>query len=176
MATAPGRFSGRRSAAALTLMLLAALTSLSCSRSQQTTSTSESAGVARQPGAKGSRGASGSARVRVEQIVLGREMTADRRVITTGNETFEPADTVFASVTLAAPTPAAQLVGRWKAPDGTVVYESTETVQPSNEETAVTFHMVKPSGLRPGTYTLELLQGGQVVGTKQVTIVARMGS
>ncbi|TMQ59344.1 MAG: hypothetical protein E6K75_04165 [Candidatus Eisenbacteria bacterium] len=99
-------------------------------------------------------------------------MTADRRVIATGNESFTPGDTVFASVVLAAPVPAAQLVGRWKAADGTVVYESTQAVQPSQDEAAVIFHLVKPAGLPPGAYTLEVLADGRVAGTKEVTVVA----
>ena len=140
-------------------LLLPCFALLSCSKKQETTTTGES-------------GSTGGAKVHVDQIVLGREMTADRRVITVDKATFTPGDTVFASVNLAAPTPAVQLVGRWKASDGTVVDETTEVVLPSNEPTAVTFHMVKPAGLPPGTYTLEVLQDGEVVGTKEVTIVA----
>ena len=152
-------------------LLLATAGLLSCSRSRETTTT-ESGGVAQQHGAGGSRGSANTAGIRIARIVLGREMTADRRVIATGNESFTPGDTVFASVVLAAPVPAAQLVGRWKAADGTVVYESTQALLPSQDEAAVIFHLVKPAGLTPGTYTLEVLADGRVVGTKEVTVVA----
>jgi len=142
----------------LSVLLLAAFALLSCSKKQETT-TSES-------------GTTGTAKIHVDGIVLGREMTADRRVITVDKATFTPGDTVFAAVNLAGPTPAVQLVGRWKASDGTVVYETTEAVLPSETPTAVTFYMVKPAGLAPGIYTLEVLDEGQVVGTKEVTIEA----
>jgi hypothetical protein len=153
------RKSPRLAASLLVASVIAALAVVSCSKKQETTTTGES-------------GTTGAAKIHVDQIVLGREMTADRRVITVDKATFTPGDTVFAAVNLAAPTPAVQLVGRWKASDGTVVDETTEVVLPSDQPTAVTFHMVKPAGLPPGTYTLEVLDNGQVVGTKEVTIVA----
>jgi hypothetical protein len=156
----PSSLDPKRSFLAVSFLLLASFVVLSCSKKQETASTTNESG------------STGAAKIHVDQIVLGREMTADRRVITVDNTTFTPGDTVFAAVTLAAPTPAVQLVGRWKAPDGTVVYETTEAVLPSDTPTAVTFYMVKPSGLPPGTYTLEVLDNGQVVGTKEVTIVA----
>jgi|SRR5882672_1251390 len=155
----PSSLDPKRSFLTVAFLLLATFALLSCSKKQETASTNES-------------GTTGAAKIHVDQIVLGREMTADRRVITVANPSFAPGDTVFASVSLAAPTPAVQLVGRWKASDGTVVDETTEVVPPSDQPTAVTFHMVKPAGLPPGTYTLEVLDNGQVVGTKEVTIVA----
>ena len=151
--------SPRLAAAPLVAGIITVLAVVSCSKKQETTTTGES-------------GSTGGAKVHVDQIVLGREMTADRRVITVDKATFTPGDTVFASVVLAAPVPAAQLVGRWKAADGTVVYESTQALQPSQDEAAVIFHMVKAAGLTPGTYTLEVLADGRVVGTKEVTVLA----
>jgi len=156
----PSSLDPKRSFLAVAFLLLASFVLLSCSKKQETAGTTNESGN------------TGAAKIHVDQIVLGREMTADRRVITVDNTTFTPGDTVFASVNLAAPTPAVQLVGRWKASDGTVVYETTEAVLPSDTPTAVTFYMVKPGGLPPGAYTLEVLDNGQVVGTKEVTIVA----
>src|SRR5438876_12142909 len=92
-------------------LLLATAGLLSCSRSRETTTT-ESGGVAQQHGAGGSRGSANTAGIRIARIVLGREMTADRRVIATGKESFTRGDTLFASVVLVAPVPAPQPASR----------------------------------------------------------------
>ncbi len=155
-------------------LMLAGAALLSCSRSQENRTETRSGTTETQPGATGTHrvGTTGTRGVRVEEVALGREMTADRRVITTGNATFTPGDTVFASVILAGPVPATQLTARWKSADGTLVHESTQTVAPGSEGTAVLFQVVKPAGLAPGTYTLEVLADGEVVATKEFTVTA----
>ena len=108
--------------------------------------------------------------VQVSRVDLGNSLTSDRRVITTTTTSFAPKDTVYASVVLAAPTPASQLTARWTAPDGAVVSETTQTVSASPEEGVAQFQVATPDGLPPGTYKLEILVDGQVVSTRDFTI------
>jgi hypothetical protein len=110
--------------------------------------------------------------IKVSRIDLGREMTADRRVITTGDASFTPGDTVFASVILSGPAEPTQVTARWTSADGQLVAESTETVTAGQLETAAMFHMVKPAGLPPGTYRVDILANGQVLNTKEFTVTA----
>jgi len=137
-------------------LLIAAV--LSCSRSQtpDTQTSTQSSTTTTQ-------------RVTVSRIDLGSGLTSDRRVITTEGA-FAPHDTVYAAVVLAPPSPAADVTARWTAPDGAVVSETTQTVTPSDAEAVTQFQVVKPEGLAPGTYKLEIVVDGQVVSTKEFTV------
>ncbi|HMI30774.1 MAG TPA: hypothetical protein VK527_03475 [Candidatus Limnocylindrales bacterium] len=109
--------------------------------------------------------------VHVNRIDLGRGLTSDRRVITT-DQSFTPGDTVYASVVLAPPVAASQVTARWTSSDGQVVYEATQEAMPSETEAVMQFQMVKPAGLALGGYKVEILVDGQVVSTKEFTVVA----
>lgn len=109
--------------------------------------------------------------VKVSQIDLGRALSSDRRVVTT-DQPFTPGDTVYAAVILTGPVPASQVTARWTASDGTVVAEDTQTVAASDAEEVAQFHMVKPAGLPPGNYRVDVLVDGQVVSTKDFTIAS----
>ena len=109
--------------------------------------------------------------VRVSSIDLGRGLTSDRRVITT-DQSFTPGDTVYAAVVLAPPVPPSQVTARWVSSDGTVVYESTLPVTPGETEAVMQFKMVKPAGIPPGSYKVEILADGQVVSSKEFTVTA----
>ena len=108
-------------------------------------------------------------RVQVNRIDLGRSIGADSRVTTT-SESFAPRDTVYAAVVMAGPAPGAQVTARWTSPDGSIVTESTQMVPASETEAVTEFHIVKPEGLVPGTYRVDILVDGQVASTKQFTI------
>jgi hypothetical protein len=110
-------------------------------------------------------------KIHVNRIDLGRGLTSDRRVITT-DQAFTPGDTVYASVVLAPPVSGSQVTARWTSSDGQVVFESTQNVAPSETETVMQFQMVKPAGLAPGAYKLEILVDGQVVISKDFTVTA----
>ncbi len=109
--------------------------------------------------------------VHVSSIDLGRGLTSDRRVITT-DQSFTPGDTVYAAVVLAPPVPPSQVTARWVSSDGTVVYESTLPVTPGETEAVMQFKMVKPAGIPPGSYKVEILADGQVVSSKEFTVTA----
>ena len=109
--------------------------------------------------------------VHVNRINLGRGLTSDRRVITT-DQAFTPGDTVYASVVLAPPVSGSRVTARWTSSDGQVVFESTQDVAPSETEAVLQFQMVKPAGLAPGGYKLEILVDGQVVSSKEFTVTA----
>jgi len=109
--------------------------------------------------------------IRVNRINLGRGLTSDRRVITT-DQAFTPGDTVYASVVLAPPVSGSEVTARWTSSDGQVVFESTQNVPQSESETVMQFQMVKPAGLAPGGYKLEILVDGQVVSSKEFTVRA----
>src|SRR5262249_9759253 len=142
----------------LSLTLMAALTLASCARQTPQTTTETSTTQTRT--------------VQVSHIDLGNSLTSDRRVITTSAPSFAPKDTVYASVILAAPVPAAQVTARWTAPDGAVVSETTQTVAASPGEGVAQFQVATPDGLPPGNYKLEILVDGQVVSTKDFTIAS----
>jgi hypothetical protein len=140
------------------LPALCALALISCSRSEtvpesETTTSTE------------------TRRVQVNRIDLGRAIGADSRITTT-TESFAPRDTVYAAVVLAGPAPGAQVTARWTSPDGSVVTETTQTVPASEAEAVTEFHIVKPEGLAPGTYRVDILVDGQVASTKEFTIIA----
>lgn len=145
----------------LFLAALCALPLISCSRKEPAPESK----TTRQPTPAETR------TVRVESIDLGRRLSSDRRVITT-DQAFTPGDTVYAAVVLAPPVPAAEMTARWVSADGTVVYESSRTLTPSEAESAAPFQMAKPAGIPPGAYKLELLVGGAVVRTKSFTVSA----
>ena len=67
---------------------------------------------------------------------------------------------------------ASQVTARWTSSDGQVVYEATQEAMPSETEAVMQFQMVKPAGLAPGSYKVEILVDGQVVSTKEFTVVA----
>src|SRR3989442_13694485 len=109
--------SPRLAAAPLVAGIITVLAVVSCSKKQETTTTGES-------------GSTGGAKVHVDQIVLGRDMTAGRGAITVDNATFTPGDTVFAPVVLAAPVAAGQLVRRWKAAARTGAFAASQPLHP----------------------------------------------
>ena len=110
--------------------------------------------------------------VQVKSIDLGRALTSDRRVITT-DRSFTPGDTIFASVVVTPPVPASEVTARWTASnDGVVVYESTEALTPGETEAVMQFKMVKPAGIPPGTYKLNILVDGRTVSSKGFTVQA----
>jgi hypothetical protein len=157
-------FTGRRTTfSTLTRVFLAllAIAMISCTRKETVSQD--------QPGTSTTTTTTSS--IQVSRIDLGRELASDRRVIT-WSTSFKPADTVYAAVVLAAPVPAGQMTARWTSADGQVVYEETQTVVPSEVEAVTQFHMVKPAGLPPGAYKLEVLVDGQVVNSKDFTITA----
>jgi len=110
-------------------------------------------------------------KVHVRSIDLGRGLTSDRRVITT-DQPFTPGDTIYAAVVLAPPVPPSQVTARWSSADGQVVYESTLPATPGETEAVMQFKMVKPAGIPPGTYKVEILVDGQVVSSKEFTVTA----
>ena len=110
--------------------------------------------------------------VKVTRIDLGRELTSDRRVVS-WNNSFAPGDTVFAAVVLTGPGAPTQVTARWSSADGQVLGETTETVAVGEGETATMFHLVEPTGIPQGSYKVEILVDGQVVGSKDFTITAR---
>jgi len=110
-------------------------------------------------------------KVHVRSIDLGRGLTSDRRVITT-DQPFTPGDTIYAAVVLAPPVPPSQVTARWSSADGQVVFESTLPVTPGETEAVMQFKMVKPAGIPPGAYKVEILVDGQVVSSKEFTVTA----
>ena len=107
--------------------------------------------------------------VAVSRIDLGKGVGTDHAVTQT-SETFMPKETVYAAVVTTGSAPTAQLTARWTTLDGQVVDETTQTITPSGPETVNEFHIVKPEGLAPGHYRLEILVDGQPAGTKEFVV------
>lgn len=109
-----------------------------------------------------------AAEVRVTTIDLGSELQADKRV-TQPMSTFQPTQTIYASVSTEGVSPSATITARWLAPDGTVVTETTETIAPNGPE-VTEFHISKPDGWPAGKYAVEILVNGNTAGRREFEI------
>jgi hypothetical protein len=107
---------------------------------------------------------------RVTAVTLGTALGADNRVAA-GRETntFQPTDTVYASVATQGRATGSTLTARWTYEDGQVVDETTQTISAAGA--AVTeFHIAMPDGFPAGQYHLEVLLNGQSIERRSFTV------
>ena len=113
-------------------------------------------------------GTTATTAVRVTDVTLGRAIGGDK-AITDRTETFNPNDTIYASVTTDGSANSAALRARWTFEDGQVVDESTNTIAPNNRE-RTEFHIAKPNGWPAGKYKLEVFLDNRSVETKDFEV------
>jgi hypothetical protein len=111
-----------------------------------------------------------AAGVAVTAVDLGRSVGSDNRVAEK-TETFTPKDVVYATVITSGTSPSTVLKATWTYQDGQVVDTTERTIAPSGE--AVTeFHIVKPDGLPPGKYKVDVFLDGNQVQSKEFEVKA----
>jgi hypothetical protein len=98
-------------------------------------------------------GTTGTA-VQVTDVTMGRALGSDKSV-TDRTETFQPNDTIYASVATTGSAQSATLRARWTFEDGQLVDEATRTIAPNDRE-RTEFHISKPDGWPAGKYKLEV--------------------
>jgi hypothetical protein len=105
----------------------------------------------------------------VSNVMIGKRIGSGNRM-TDPSFQFAPLDTVFLSVGTEGGSGPDKLTAAWRSQTGEVLQQSTETVQPENQNTA--FRLSQPKGLKPGTYKVIVFLGGDSVDTK-VFVVKR---
>ncbi|HWN82229.1 MAG TPA: hypothetical protein VNM87_09055 [Candidatus Udaeobacter sp.] len=94
----------------------------------------------------------------VTGVELGKAIQANKRVVMAQN-TFAPADTIYAVVMTEGIADSATLIARWTYEDGQLVDESTQSIMmsgPANTE----FHIMKPNGWPAGKYQVQISLNG----------------
>jgi hypothetical protein len=106
--------------------------------------------------------------VRVTDVTLGRAVGGDRSV-TDRTETFNPNDTIYASIATDGTADSVTLRVRWTFEDGQLVDESSRTISPRGRE-HTEFHISKPDGWPTGRYRLEVFVNEQAAETKEFRV------
>lgn len=146
-----------RSTTRVALLVMALLAVGACGKKEQPATQTSGGAIA-----------PGPASVQVADVILGRSVSADKRVADQ-TDTFSPRDTIYASVHTTGTSQNANLAARWTYQDGQVVTESNQSISPTGDA-YTEFHIFKPSGWPAGKYTLHLLVNGQEVQTKDLTV------
>jgi hypothetical protein len=105
----------------------------------------------------GTIGTSGSV-LRVTDVSLGRTLQPDKS-IGDRTDTFQPQDTIYASIATEGSAPSTTVTTRWTYQDGQLVNESTQTIA-STGDARTEFHISKPDGWPEGAYKLYVLLNG----------------
>ena len=104
----------------------------------------------------------------VTGVELGKAIQPGKRVVQAQN-TFAPADTIYAVVMTEGITDSATLIARWTYEDGQLVDESTQSIMMSGP--AVTeFHIMKPSGWPAGRYQVQISLNGAPAKSAEFTV------
>lgn len=106
--------------------------------------------------------------VSVSEISLGRAVETSRRV-PQPQDTFAPADTVYASVAIEGTARRGVLKSRWTSQEGQIVSESSVEIVPSGT-TVSEFHISRPDGLPAGHYQVEIFLDGASAGKRTFTV------
>ena len=106
--------------------------------------------------------------IQVARIEMGRSVDVDKRVADV-TMTFQPTETVYASVVTQGAAPSAELKARWTFQDGQLVAESSQTIAPTGND-ATEFHLSKVEGLPAGKYRVEVFLNGVPAGTQEFEV------
>lgn len=104
----------------------------------------------------------------VTGVELGKAIQANKRVVQAQN-TFAPADTIYAVVMTEGIADSATLIARWTYEDGQLVDESTQSIMMSGPATTE-FHIMKPSGWPAGKYQVQISLNGSPAKSAEFTV------
>lgn len=114
---------------------------------------------------------SGTETNKVNAIALGHSINADRS-IKDATDSFQPGDTIYASIETETLGSAALKV-HWSFEDGQAVGESTQQIPASGGPIRSAFHIYKPDGWPEGKYRIEVTLDSSVAGIKEFTVKKR---
>lgn len=97
-------------------------------------------------------------------IALGRALDADLAV-TDETRTFAPSDTVYASIDTKGKHPGTAVSALFSFEDGQVFQQGSMVIG-SDHKGHTEFHLAKPTGLPAGSYTVEIIVGGEPVQSR----------
>jgi hypothetical protein len=104
----------------------------------------------------------------VTGVELGKAIQPSKRVVQAQN-TFAPADTIYAVVMTEGIADSATLIARWTYEDGQLVDESTQSIMMSGPATTE-FHIMKPSGWPAGRYQVQISLNGTPAKSAEFTV------
>jgi hypothetical protein len=109
-----------------------------------------------------------TAPVATARLQIGKGVDENKN-ITGATTTFGTRDTIYVAVRTEDAPPGARLTAKWTFQDGQVVEESSETLATGGSG-VTEFHITKPTAWPAGTYRVEVMMNGQVVGAQQFTV------
>src|SRR6185436_18310964 len=104
----------------------------------------------------------------VTGVELGKAIQPSKRVVQAQN-TFAPADTIYAVVMTEGIADSATLIARWTYEDGQLVDESTQSIMMSGPATTE-FHIMKPTGWPAGRYQVQISLNGTPAKSAEFTV------
>jgi hypothetical protein len=105
---------------------------------------------------------------RITSVTLGKAVDEEGQV-RQSQDTFAPADKIFAAVVSVGSSDGLTLAARWTAADGTVVASAGQSLNPSTP-TVTTFSIAQPEPWPTGGYKLEVSVNGRVVETRSFLV------
>ena len=105
---------------------------------------------------------------RITSVSLGKAVDEEGQV-RQAQETFAPADKIFAAVVSVGSSDGLTLAARWLAADGTQVASAGQSLNPSTP-TVTTFSIAQPEPWPVGGYQLEVSVNGRVVETRSFVV------
>lgn len=106
--------------------------------------------------------------LRVTDIQLGKRVGSDKRIVEP-TTTFGTRDTIYASVTSDGAADGARLSAMWMYGDQHVS-QGDETLSSSGGVNVSEFHISKETPWPTGSYKVDVMLNGQVVGTREFRI------
>ena len=105
--------------------------------------------------------------VSVSSVDVGNSIDADSKVTTAGS-TFNPKDTIYASVATSG-SGSATLEAKWTYQDGQTVKDDTKTINPTGPA-QTEFHIMKPNGWPTGNYKVAISLNGTQASSKDFSV------
>jgi hypothetical protein len=144
-----------------TQLVAIAMLAGACSRSEESRSAGAETGVTDSAALAAS--ASGSGKLRVSNVMIGRQVGRGN-LITQPTFEFAPQDTIHVSVATEGSGGAGTLTAAWRSQSGEILQQTSEPVRHAGEN--IVFHLSQPKGLKSGTYKVIVFLDADSVETK----------
>lgn len=106
--------------------------------------------------------------VALDAVEIGRALDADKTIRDEATS-FQPRDTVYASIKISGSANSGLVRALWTDPQGQTVQDDTRIVTPSRND-LVTFQVAPPSGWTSGTNRLDVYLDDRLAATKTFTV------